>query len=181
MSKPISLTQTRHSLWALMLGAAVCLNGCTPGVSDLHAWVAHEKAQKVAPIQPLPVVKTFETFTYSDQNRRDPFGPSAAELQDTTDATSGPRPDADRPKQPLEMFALDSLKMVGSIGSGPGTEALVKDPGGVIHRIHVGDYMGQNYGHVTAITDGDITLVETVSNGNRGWMDRAAGIELDTK
>ena len=162
----------------LLLVAALLLGGCTRGTSDLREWIAQQKAQKGAPIPPLPVIKTFETFTYADQDLRDPFGASAAE-QST--ATSGPRPDQNRPKQPLEMFALDSLKMVGTIGSGAGIEALVKDPSGVIHPVHRNEYMGQNYGRITAISDDHIDLVELVSNGNGGWMERPASIALGEK
>ncbi|OOG47746.1 pilus assembly protein PilP [Rhodanobacter sp. C01] len=164
----------------LILGAALVLGGCTRGMSDLRDWVAQEKAKRGAPIPPLPVIKTFETFKYDDQDRRDPFSPSTAELQAST-SNSGPRPDANRAKQPLEMFALDTLKMVGTLGAGSGLEVLVKDPGGVIHRVRVGEYMGLNYGHVTAISDDHIDLVELVSNGNGGWMERPASIALDAK
>ena len=163
---------------ALLLLAALLLGGCTRGTSDLREWIAQQKAKKGAPIPPLPVIKTFETFTYADQDLRDPFGPSAAEQ---ATATSGPRPDQNRPKQPLEMFALDSLKMVGTIGTGPGTEALIKDPSGVIHPVHRGEYIGQNYGHITAISDDHIDLTELVSNGNGGWMERPASIALGDK
>ncbi|HEX8776843.1 MAG TPA: pilus assembly protein PilP, partial [Rhodanobacter sp.] len=75
----------------------------------------------------------------------------------------------------------DSLKMVGTIGTGPGTEALVKDPSGVIHPVHRGEYMGQNYGRITAIGDDHIDLTELVSNGNGGWMERPASIALGDK
>lgn len=159
----------------LLLAAVLVLGGCTRGTSDLREWVAQQKAKKGAPIPPLPVIKTFETFTYADQDLRDPFGPSAAQQQGPN---SGPRPDQNRPKQPLEMFSLDSLKMVGTIGSGRGIEALVKDPKGVVHPVHDGEYMGQNYGHITAIGDDHIDLVELVSNGNGGWMERQASIAL---
>lgn len=174
-AKPASMVRL-----LLMLGIALVLGGCTRGMSDLRDWVAQEKAKKGAPIQPLPVIKTFETFKYDDQDRRDPFSPSTVELQTDT-ATSGPRPDANRAKQPLEMFALDSLKMVGTVGVGANMEVLIKDPGGVIHRVHANEYMGQNYGHVTAISEDHIDLVELISNGNGGWMERPASIALDAK
>jgi type IV pilus assembly protein PilP len=179
MSIVAAIRPARMARVALLLGAALVLGGCTRGMSDLRAWVAHQKSLKGAPIPPLPVIKTFETFTYQDQDKRDPFGPSPAE-QDSN-ASSGPRPDQNRPKQPLEMFALDSLKMVGTIGTGPGTEALIKDPSGVIHPVHRGEYMGQNYGHITAISDDHIDLIELVSNGNGGWMERPASIALGEK
>lgn len=162
----------------LLLATAVFLAGCTKGMSDLRAWVVQQKARKGVPIDPLPVIKTFETFIYADQDMRDPFSPSSVELQADTHGASGPRPDANRVKQPLEMFALDTLKMVGTIGAGSGTQALIKDPGGVIHRVKAGDYMGQNYGRVTVVADDHVELVEMVSNGNNGWMERPASIGI---
>jgi type IV pilus assembly protein PilP len=160
----------------LLAGTAAVVAGCS-GQSDLHEWVAQEKAKRGAPIPPLPVIKTFETFIYNDQEKRDPFSPSADELS----VNSGPRPDEGRIRQPLEAFSLDSLKMVGTIGNGASTEALIKDPGGVIHRVHANEYMGQNYGRVTAISGDKVDLVELVSNGNGGWMERPASIALGAK
>ncbi|MDE2306689.1 MAG: pilus assembly protein PilP [Xanthomonadaceae bacterium] len=180
MNKFAAIKPARAVRISLMLGAALVLGGCTRGMSDLRNWVAQEKAKRGAPIQPLPVIKTFETFKYNDQDKRDPFSASAAELQ-PSDAGNGPRPDANRAKQPLEMFALDSLKMVGTVGTGANMEVLIKDPGGVIHRVHRGDYMGQNYGHVTAISEDHIDLVELISNGSGGWMERPASIALTEK
>lgn len=181
MNKSISIKPVHVARFALILGAVLVLGGCTRGMSDLRSWVAQEKAKKGAPIPPLPVIKTFETFKYDDQSLRDPFSPSTAELDNSVAATSGPRPDANRAKQPLELFSLDSLKMVGTVGSGASMEVLVKDPGGVIHRVHVNEYMGQNYGHITAISEDHIDLVELISNGNGGWMERPASIALDAK
>jgi type IV pilus assembly protein PilP len=182
MNRFAAFTRMSALQWLLLLATAVFLSGCTRGMSDLRGWVAQEKAKKGVPIPPLPVIKTFETFTYADQDKRDPFSPSTAELQpDGGSATSGPRPDANRAKQPLEMFALDSLKMVGTVGASASTQALIKDPGGVIHRVRVGEYLGQNYGHVTVVSDDHIELVEMVSNGSGGWMERPASIALGEK
>ncbi|MGN2252894.1 pilus assembly protein PilP [Frateuria sp. GZRe12] len=180
MSRFNAIRPTHVARLLLMLCALLLLAGCTRGMSDLRDWVAQEKSKKGAPIPPLPVIKTFETFQYSDDGKRDPFSASTAELQ-PSGPSNGPRPDEGRAKEPLEMFALDSLKMVGTVGTGAGIEALVKDPGGVIHRIHVNEYMGQNYGRVTDIAEDHVDLVELVSNGNGGWMERSASIGLGDK
>ena len=180
MSKLAAIRPAQVTRFALMLGVVLVLSGCTRGMSDLRDWVDQEKHKKGAPIPALPVIKTFETFQYADQDKRDPFSPSTAELQQNN-GNVGPRPDENRSKEPLEMFALDSLKMVGTVGTGAGMEVLVKDPGGVIHRVHRNEYMGQNYGRVTAIGEDHIDLVELVSNGNGGWMERPASIALGEK
>lgn len=181
MRKHSANATTRATLWIALVIVALLMAGCTRGMSDLRSWVAQQKARKGAPIQPLPVIKTFETFIYADQDMRDPFSPSTTELGNEGRATGGPRPDANRAKEPLEMFALDTLKMVGTVGTGAGIQVLVKDPGGVIHRVHVGDYMGQNYGRVTAVSEDHVNLIEMVSNGNGGWMERPASIALGEK
>ncbi len=177
MSGPFAMSSSRL---LFLLCVALALAGCTRGMSDLRDWVAQEKARKGAPIPPLPVIKTFETFQYNDQDMRDPFSQSTAELQPSA-GNAGPRPDENRPKEPLEMFALDSLMMVGTIGSGATMEVLIKDPAGVIHRVHRNEYIGQNYGRITKIADDHIELVELVPNGNGGWMERTASIALGEK
>jgi len=157
----------------------IVLGGCSPG-SDLYQWVTQEKAKKGAPLDPLPVIKTFETFEYKDQDLRDPFNASAEEQQQS--ANNGPHPDQDRAREPLEAFPLDGLKMSGTLGLAKSIEGLVRDPDGVVHRVHMGNYLGQNYGRITGITEDHIDLVELVPNGSGGWMERQATIALgDTK
>src|ERR1700754_251915 len=164
---------------ASLLFAALTLAGCTKGTSDLREWVDAEKHKKGEPIPVLPVIRTFETFAYQDQGARDPFSPSTAEMD--TNVSSGPRPDENRPKEPLEMFSLDSLKMVGTVGAGAKLEALVKDPGGVIHRVPRNEYMGQAYGRITAVGEDRMDLVARVPNGSGGWMERPASIAVGEK
>ncbi|MDR2012910.1 MAG: pilus assembly protein PilP [Rhodanobacter sp.] len=168
-----SLTSHACRLTAICM-LLVGLLGCTAS-DDVHQWVAQEKAKKGAPLKPLPVVKTFETFLYKDKALRDPFGPGAGE-QDQT-ASNGPRPE-EHVREPLESFPLDGLKMSGTLGTDKQMEGLIRDTDGVIHRVRVGNYLGQNYGRVTAINDDHIDIVELVPNGTGGWMERQASIAL---
>ncbi|ANB18130.1 pilus assembly protein PilP [Dokdonella koreensis] len=161
---------------------AAALGGCAGGQGDLDQWIAQEKAKKGAPLDPLPVIKTFETFEYKAQDQRDPFGASRQEQEELAAADTGPRPDQNRPKEELERYPLDGLKMMGTLGSGATMEGLVKDPDGIIHRVRPGSYLGQNYGRITAMSEGQIDLVELVPNGVGGWMERQASMALtDTK
>ncbi len=163
----------------LFFVAITCaLSGCSGGDADLRQWVTQEKALPGPPIAPLPVLKTFETFEYHAQGGRDPFAPSAAEQQAAEVTGASPDP---HPKEKLEDYPLDSLKMVGTIGTGAGTVGLVKDPDGTIDRVSLRNYMGQNNGKISAISANRIDLVELISNGNGGWVERSAAIELGTK
>ncbi len=68
--------------------------------------------------------------------------------------------------------------MVGTIGSGKTEEGLIKDPDSVIHRVHAGNYLGQNYGKITEVGEDHIEIVEQVPNGTGGWIKRQATIAL---
>jgi len=181
MSMPAILRKVgRPSLRiALLVLAALALGACTRGMGDLEQKVAEVKARKGPPLEPIPVMKTFESFEYTAQNMRDPFSPS---LDDEAVAGQGPRPDTNRPREALELFPLDSLDMVGTLGfGGKDVTGLIKDPDGVIHRIRPNNYMGQNYGRVTGIFEDRIELVELVPNGVGGWIERPASIALESK
>lgn len=167
----------RHSpLRSLIVVASMLLAACTPGRADLEAYVAEVKSRPGPPLEPLPVMQQFETFEYKAYELRDPF---SLPKQSDDVATQGPRPDPDRRKEYLESFPLDGLEMVGSLGTGGDLVALVVDPENVVHRIGVGNYMGQNEGRVTAISETQINLTELVADGAGGWLERQATLALD--
>ena len=161
----------------VLFAAAAALAGCGKPLTDLEQRVSEIKARKGAPLEPLPVMRTFETFEYDAQQMRDPFSPSIDE--EVAAGGDGPRPDMDRPREPLESYPLDALDMVGTLGLTADVTALVKDPDGVIHRIRPDNYMGQNYGRVTGIFEDRIEIVELIPNGVGGWIERPAAIALD--
>ena len=163
-----------RALLAATLGATL-LAGCGADKSDLEAWVAEVKSRKSTAIEPIPQMKQYEAFTYVPGDRRDPFTMVEPEQQS---ASTGPQPDKDRNKEPLEEFPLDALRMVGTITAAGRTFALVKAPDGVIHRVTIKDHMGQNYGEITQISEAEVTLLELVPDGFGGWVQRPATIAL---
>ena len=154
------------------------LGGCVKGTDDLTTWVDHEKHIPGPPLPALPAIKTFENFAYRDQDARDPFAPSEEEKKELAVA-QGLQLDP-HPKEKLENYPLDGLKMVGTIGAGAGMEALVRDPDGAVNRVHVGNYLGQNSGKVTAISANKIELTELIpdANGNNRSLEHPTSIEL---
>ncbi|WP_093138702.1 pilus assembly protein PilP [Pseudoxanthomonas sp. GM95] len=155
--------------------------GCTRGITstpgdapNLEDWVANVRARPAPPLEPLPVMQQFETFEYAAQGLRDPFSTAWS----TADA-SGLRPDPNRRKETLEQYPLDSLKMVGTIGSGSGLVGLVMAPDKVTYRVSAGAYMGQSDGRITDIQQDRVDLVELVPDGAGGWLERPAAVTLD--
>lgn len=151
------------------------LSACGSGLSDLEEYAAEVKSRKSTAIPPIPQLKQFESFVYLPGDRRDPFVEPQPEA--STD-TAGPRPDMNRNREPLEEFPLDGLRMSGTIQTPAGLFALVKAPDGVVHRVTVRNYMGQNYGQIVAITSSEIKLQELVPDGFGGWAQRDASLAL---
>ena len=161
----------------LVLALPACSRGITSSPeepSNLEAWVAEVDKRPPPPLPPLPVMQQFETFEYAAQSLRDPFS-RAFRNEDG----SGPRPDSNRPKQRLEEFPLDSLDMVGTLRGGGALVALVTAPDKVVDRVRPGTYMGQNDGRVTGVFTDRIEVVELVSDGAGGWLERPASIALE--
>ncbi len=158
--------------------AVLCLllGACTSDTKVVEAWVAEVKARPAPPLDPLPVMKQFETFEYTPEGLRDPF---AVPVPDLDSAGSGLRPDPDRRKEALEVFPLDGLNMVGTIGAGANLIGLVLAPDRVTYRVRPGMYMGQNDGRITAVYEDRIEMVELVPDGAGGWLERQAKIALE--
>lgn len=163
---------------ALPLIAALLLAGCGRGMSDLEQWVAEVKGRKSTAIAPIPQIKPYEAYAYDVAGRRDPFVALEPQRPATTAGGSGPQPDFNRPKEALEQYPLDALRMQGTIRTARAVYALVKAPDGVIHRVGIGGHMGQNYGDIKTITDTEITLSELVADGFGGWLQRVAVLAL---
>ena len=131
-------------------------------------------------IPPLPVVKPYEPVPYRAFDLPDPFGPAKIELATGTAAKNkggANAPDANRPKEPLEAYPLESLKMVGTLSQKGVNYALVRADSSV-YRVKVGNYMGQNFGIITEITDNQIKLKELVQDASGDWTERKIALQI---
>jgi type IV pilus assembly protein PilP len=162
--------------------AALVLAGCGQDMTDLEQYALEVKSRTSKNIEPIPQIKTFEPFVYEARDRRDPFAPVLQSRADALAAAAGGtgavRPDLTRPKEPLEDFPLDSLRMVGTITMQKRAYALIRAPDAVVHRVSVGDHMGQNYGKITGISESEVVVMEIIQDGFGGWTQRPASVAL---
>jgi type IV pilus assembly protein PilP len=167
----------RLTLFALLAGFG--LAGCGGDMDDLDKYINEVKARPGGRIEPLPEITPYEVFTYvADREKyRSPFVP------DSPQAGSGApgsdfRPDPDRSREFLEQFPLDTLRMVGTLELGETNYGLVQTADGLIHRVVPGNYMGQNDGRIVTVDESDIQLVEIISDGIGGYLEREASVGL---
>ena len=167
----------------LMLTAAVAaLGGCSgEPTADLVDYAEKVKNQQVSRIEPLPEFSPYESFAYAASDLRDPFTvPTFSNQQALAlpTASNGITPDFDRPREPLEEFPLDGLRMVGTLEQRDTNWALINDTDGTIHRVQAGNYAGQNFGKITRVSEFEVELTEIVPDGIGGWMERQATIAI---
>jgi type IV pilus assembly protein PilP len=164
----------------VLMSLILSMAGCSSiDNSDLDQRLAEIKARPAKKIPPLPVFKPYETFQYSDAGEQDPFkvfdGSTVAESVDDKAADT---PLKNRNPEALEQYPLDTLKYVGQLATDGKEWAIITSPDLIVHRVKVGNYLGQNYGRITAIQEDKILITETISDDYRGWIERDAALSL---
>lgn len=165
-----------YSKMMLLAGCVMALTGCVRSVTstpDLEAWSKEVESRPAPPLETLPVLTKFEPVSYTAE-ARDPFNPASMRGE----SASSLRPNANRPKEVLEGFALDGLKMVGTMGERGGLSALIRAPDNVVYRVRAGQYLGQNDGRVVMVSSDRVDVIEVVTDGSGGWEERQAAVVL---
>jgi type IV pilus assembly protein PilP len=163
---------------ALIVAASACmLSACGGDMDDLDQYINTIKARPGGRIEPLPEITPYEVFSYiaDAQGLRSPFVPDTPQA---SGSSGGARPDLDRSREYLESFPLDSLGMVGTLYIGDTMYGLLQTSDGLIHRVVPGNYVGQNDGRITEISESEIALVEIISDGIGGYIERDAAVGL---
>jgi type IV pilus assembly protein PilP len=163
------------------LAVVSALSACGRGNDDLHAYIDQVKARPGGRIDPLPPVHPAPTFVYEPGDRRSPFVADAPARRVNSNPNAVAGPDPNRVREFLEQFPLDTMHMVGTLADKRASFGLLQTADGLVHRVTVGNHLGQNYGRIVAITDSEIRLVEIISDGLGGYLERPAKIALITK
>jgi len=151
------------------------LSGCGGGdMDDLRRFVTETGKDTQGKIDPLPEVKVYEPFTYAAFDLPDPFKPRKL----SSGGGGGMQPDLSRPKEPLEAFSLETLKMVGVLSQKGVIQAVIKTPDNAIYHVKKGNYIGQNFGLVTQIGDSEVSLREIVQDSAGDWSERTSTLNL---
>ncbi|MCU0931307.1 MAG: pilus assembly protein PilP [Serpentinimonas sp.] len=177
----ISIPKTAGRLIAL--AAAMTLVGCTSSTNDdLAQWMAGQRNTLKPRIEPVQEPVPFEPQAYTTAGAVEPFSTDKFTVALGVQATSTRNAalvaaELNRRKEPLELVPLDTMSMVGLLDQAGRKVALVR-AGGLLYQVTVGNYMGQNYGRVTSITETEITLREIAQDGVGEWIERPAALQL---
>ena len=164
------------SATALLAGLA----GCADSGVELQQWMQETKQQTKVSIPKLSPPKKFIPFLYDSKSTIDPYNPNkllVALARAQGNSNSILKPDMDRRREPLENYPLDMLKMVGTMAK-PGLVFALVQAEKIVFQAKVGNYVGQNFGMITKITDTGVELKEIVQDASGDWVERQAKLEL---
>jgi type IV pilus assembly protein PilP len=155
-----------HPLLPLLF-CSLLLAGCAgEDHSDLRQFMKETGLDGKVKMEPLPPVVPPDTFEYQPAGLEDPFKPR--NLRPTKNA-GGFQPDFARPKERLEEFPLDALRMSGILMMRGKRHAIVRDPEGTLHRVTIGAHIGQNFGVVTAVKPEGLDILEITQDSSGNW------------
>ncbi len=161
----------------LCTAVALLLVGCGGSDDeDLRAWMNEQGVASRGKIEPIPAMRPYEAFTYNAFDQADPFKPRKIE---TGKGARGP--DMTRRKEALEAYPLETLKMVGTMQKGQALIGLVSTNDNRVFQVRQGNYVGQNFGVITAISEGEINLKELFQDGAGDWAERQTKIMLQER
>ncbi len=177
------MSRAARALRRAALLAALALAGC--GLSDqgeIRQWMNDLKVSMKPTTQSVPEPKEYAPFVYDSHGLPDPFDPqkilmAVARQAQARASASAIKPDLDRRREVLEGFPLDQVRMVGMMRRGGANVALLETNGST-HMVRVGNYVGQNFGLVTRITETEVALKEIVQDAAGEWVERPAKLEL---
>lgn len=162
--------ENQSKLKILLLGfLAMLISACSNDISKLEQKVTQIIVKKYSDPPPPPKYVEFPKFSYVAQ-ARDPFEKPRSKRAKKIDGSRSKRCAGQakinprRRREPLEAFALDSLRMVGVLELKGITWALLQTKDGTVHRIKPDHFIGQNHGVVTLVSDSKVVLREIVEN-----------------
>lgn len=162
----------------VLLGIQACQDG---SMQDLRDFVADAYKDKTPEIEPLPEIKPYQDFEYGAAEEQDPFNLENIITSRAAVVALGDSPDSNRPREPLEEYPLDALKMVGTMSQGERPYVIVKTSEGTALRATIGNYLGQNDGKIKQIVPEEqkVLLTEIVLDAAGRWVNRDVEITID--
>jgi type IV pilus assembly protein PilP len=159
------------------------LAGCSGDQDELQAWMEQQKREVRPSVKPLDPPKKFDPQSYVAANGVEPFSAqklTVALKQEAKQSNSLVAAELNRRREPLEAYPLDNMAMVGSVARNGRQFALLKVDK-LLYQVKVGDYIGQNYGRITNISETEVALREIVQDAAGEWIERNGALQLQEK
>lgn len=173
----------RSGRFAALALTSLLLAACSGEQEELTQWMEQQRREVKPDVPPLSPPKKFNPQTYSALSGVEPFSTqklSVALKQEARQPNSLLAAEINRRREPLEAYPLDSMTMVGSVVRTGRPYALLKVDN-LLYQVKQGDYLGQNYGKITNISETGVSLREIVQDAAGEWIERTSALQLQEK
>jgi type IV pilus assembly protein PilP len=166
-----------------LVSGVLLLSACGSSDQELQSWMAEQRNKSRPKVERLDEPIKFTPQAYAQAGSLEPFSYQKLAQALKRDANQPSlnvaliAPELARRKEPLEASPLDSVVMVGSLIKSGQPVALVRVDN-LLYQVRVGNYLGQNYGRITAVTETGLSLREIVQDAAGEWIDRTATLQL---
>ncbi len=168
-------------------GCLACLLGtlaaCGGEQEELQTWMDEQRRSVKPSVQALVPPKRFDPAPYVGGQAVEPFSSqklSVALKQEARQPNSLLAAEMNRRREPLESFPLDGMTMVGSVNKSGRPVALLRVDN-LLYQVKLGDYLGQNFGKITRISETEVSLREIVQDASGEWIERTSTLQLQEK
>ena len=163
----------------LLLVSCLAIGGCADDQENIQAWMSEQAAGMRGSVKPLPEIQPFQVVAYDAAALVEPFRVSRIEPE-RKGGGGGLRPDPDRRREPLEAYPLEALRMVGVLSQNNVAQALIQVDKS-LYRVKAGNYLGQDYGVITEVSESSVQLRELVEDLNGDWVERTSSLQLQER
>ena len=163
--------------------AVLSLQGCAGDQDELQQWMEQQRREAKPSVAPITPPKKFIPQAYVALSSVEPFSSqklTVALKQEARQPNSLLAAEINRRKEALEAYPIDSMSMVGSVVRGGRPYALLRVDN-LLYQVKPGDYLGQNYGKITKISETDVTFREIVQDAAGEWIERMSALQLQEK
>ena len=168
---------------SMLLAVGVLLAACGGDQDELQQWMEQQKREVKPNVEPLSAPKKFNPQPYVAMGAVEPFSTqklTVALKQEARQPNSLLAAEINRRKEPLEAYPVDSMAMVGSLTRNGQPYALLKVDK-LLYQVKPGDYLGQNYGKITKISETNVAYREIVQDAAGEWIERNSALQLQEK
>ena len=159
------------------------LAACGADQDELVQWTEQQKREVKPSVEPLSAPKKFNPQAYTSLTLVEPFSTqklAVALKQEAKNSNSLLSAEINRRKEPLEAYPVDSMAMVGSVVRNGRPYALLRVDN-LLYQVKPGDYLGQNYGKITGISETNVAYREIVQDAAGEWIERTSALQLQEK
>lgn len=165
------------------VGLAVVLTACDSPqqYQDLNDFMAEAKRRPLGQIDPPPAFRPYRPFSYGAMTLRSPFEKPVTKDETSVKGGRTVEPDMTREREFFESFNIANLTMVGTLIKGGRLHVLIDNGQGFVGPVSLGNYLGRNHGKIINADTAQIEVLEIVSDGASGWVERPRIIKLEEK